>query len=822
MPNTPKILKPGLALTDPTSQESELGPEDIVGASGFIQTEEEKTVVKLVQQRLKDCDIAGRPAESRRIESLAMWRGGAGQWGEYNSKTGRWVDLRSASDPHRIYVVSNKLKPKVRKLIAREMNARVTVTVRPQTGRAKDKQDARRARGVLADVDIDLDREAMRLERITHACVVGPSFCKWRWNPDAEAMVPEFEDGEVSNVLEKKVGKIEGEALSCFEVGIDPKAKYALKGEWILHYGIVSLESIQREFPERGKYVSAEPGSYGPASRIDNLLHNVTGDLSKLSTESGKKVATRIEMWEMPTPGEYDNGRLIIVCGDILCYSDEWPYKRLAELRMYPFSELCYEPGIESPYGDSAIYPAIDPMRARNRSLSMQQEHLRNGQGKILAQRGCEIAPDAFKSGKPNEIVWWSKEEGSNVEKPEYLPPVPFDPIHIKNIDVLDTDIDEIIGVNRVSDGQTPPGVESGVAIQSLQDADNSDSVLFRTSEEAASKRDAIIILAIAQEMYTSARMLAVSDESAQDLQAITQQDQQTQQAQTQALTAALGQAGAGPEQIPGIIAGARAQNGAVQNKADRAAYEAVTFDDFHNARFVIEAASSAPQTPAARIQTILDMAKAGMFQPQNLPMTIALLRVMELEESDKLTSDLIAALTIWMKMQPPPPAPPPPPPTPQEHQAMQQEQAQVQAQIALAQMNAETQAKIALIDAQAKATASLEELKHKYAMELEALKGQMQAAAMEAQKQADLATVETQIQGDIVQAGIKNAPSDDLSATPATVGNGPTAAAPTPQPSVGQTPLLPEGNDNGPQAAGNVPEMGVAPGSSPAANVAA
>jgi len=115
---------------------------------------------------------------------------------------------------------------------------------------------------------------------------------------------------------------------------------------------------------------------------------------------------------------------------------------------------------------------------------------------------------------------------------------------------------------------------------------------------------------------------------------------------------------------------------------------------------------SATPKTAAARSQQILDMAKAGMFTPQMLPVTAEVLDMIGLDRSDDL-SDRFDRLVAEVHAQQPPP---------QAMEAMKI-QAQQQAQ-----------------QAQIESVAQIEAIKVHGQVEIETMKAQL-AAQVDAQK---------------------------------------------------------------------------------------
>jgi hypothetical protein len=755
------LPRPAVPLTDQQNVDSELGPDDVQGTGQYTPTTDEQALIDLVTRRYQESADHRKSHEGRWLEGLAFYNGD--QWSDWDSRSGSFKSLKHPLKRDRIYNTRNKIKPRINKRIARMLSARVDASVSPKTGMKSDILGTREARGVLTDIDQRLDFPGQLLEMLTGIHIIGPHYLKTWFDPYEVVPIPVFDvDPQTGKLVHKETvdapaGAICQEILSPFEVYRDPKARTLGKSAWVIQGGLRDLEYIKSKFPKTGRYVRGEGQSPGDVGRVETLLNARTSDNNKHAGKSGQHQAVYLEMWEKPTRA-YPEGRYVCVANGVLLYSGPWPYKRLLKLQNpYPFSELVYEPGLLSAYGDNAITPVKDAQRSLNRAVSRLDEWFKTGFGKMLVPYGCEIKPDAFKSAEPNEVITYNPDGVNGLNhKPELWPTPELGPETMAAIELANADINDQLNVNDVTNGVAPAGITAAAALQQLADQDRSDAAILQILIQTWAKHRAEVILAIAAECYQEPRLLAVRDTDPTDSGSDTGEDPNApavRQRMHLAMRTALSQAGATPDMLPELMAGQGGKPGegeeggapgleGVQpsDPGDRPASQAYTFQHLSEGRYVVSATISSPKTPAARVQQILDMAGKGMFAPEALPVTIFLLKQMDIEQSDKLTSDLLQSLTTLIQMrqaeaQAKQAQGGPPPPDPREVIALQS-QARVQ----------ETQAK-AQVDTESKA--QLADQAHGNKMQEIALTQALTAAAAENKLQADADLLEAEANRD-------------------------------------------------------------------------
>jgi hypothetical protein len=81
------------------------------------------------------------------------------------------------------------------------------------------------------------------------------------------------------------------------------------------------------------------------------------------------------------------------------------------------------------------------------------------------------------------------------------------------------------------------------------------------------------------------------------------------------------------------------------QEQKDQAASRIVDLDALQSGRANIDIRATAPKTGPQRQQELMQMAQAGMFDPERLDVTIPMLELMQIEDFDKLRAQLLRVL---------------------------------------------------------------------------------------------------------------------------------------------------------------------------------
>ncbi len=765
--------------------------ESVPGADNlvYMPSPADQQVIALVMNRFQQASDKRRPHEIRWVNSYLMWRASSGDAWKYWNGTAI-VSMQDASQSYSAWAAHNVLRSPGKKQIARIKQAKVDVSVSPQTSRTSDVMAAREARSVLAHCDAVTDTERQDQEVYERAVGVCPMYKKQYFDPSAMVPIPILEDpedpeSEIVNVVDKPDGEICQKVVSSFELYFDPRAQKMEESGWVLHVIRQPLEWLRANFGY-GKYVKGDGGQGSPNAYLRDILDIVKLDFQKVPVEI--ESANLIEMWEKPSPA-YPKGRYIFVSNGVLLYTGDWPYTFMKE---YPFSQFVCEPGLETIYGDSGIYYAIDPQMNRNRALNKVVNHERNGDGKLILDERTELRSNAFQSGQMNEAVYYMPPmESTNWSKPEWIQSPPLDPNSYELMRICDSDIATIMDVNAASAGQVPNGVTAARAIEALQASDLTGTALLVGQAQAYKHREAENLLALARQFYSGPRLLSIRDTSPKDTKKANEVaanggfpllPPEVQMMMHQAKMQALQGTGATPEALQQMMQAGQGQpsmqggmplqapqmpaqgpqygNGtespgsdpeglgqgddvqseggnlfdsstkSERDKLDAPGAQAMAFKHLSEGRIEISSSTSAVKTPQERIRLITEMNAAGMFKPEQIPFTIAFLSQLDFQEVDKLRTDLIAALQKWLEIQQQ---------IEQAKKATQPEQAPPDPiAIAQAEQQIKTQGEIAKVQATSQADIQKSRIESQARAQGDAAKYQVEAQAKIAQIQAE------------------------------------------------------------------------------------
>ncbi len=727
---------PPLRYPDDNVQ-SEFEPADFEQVT-YQPSETDKALIRLVNDRFRAAADARRVHEGTFFESLSFYLGN--QFVEWSPGKGSLRSLRDPRNPYQVYDVTNKIKPKVLKLLARATQSKPDASVAPLTQSPEDVAAAAQSRSLLSHFDRKFGSERQTRQVFKYSLATTTAFVKGMWDGSLDADVPKYDDqNNLVGSERAQVGDMVEEIIPFAEVYPDPKAREWEKATWLIHAKVRPLSYIQERY-DLGRYVEGE-SSEGAAGLVETRLSSVVGDLQRDGTPTGKNAAIVKEMWEKPTAA-YPEGRLVTVAGDILLRDDPWPLKYYKE---FPFSWCEYESGLGSIWGLNAVSNLISPQRSYNRANSRIQQHVNTAWGKLLVAKGSEIGTNAFDSARPNEVIYFQPGLGTpqHIEAPA-LPPFLMDVLRI-----TDSDMQDISGIHDVSNGTAPPGVTAGNAIEMLQESDSSQMADAIGNLESFVVRRAELRLAIARQYYKEPRLISVQDVSqdgltgAQMMEGVMQPPASAAPglppfpsglppSDGAALSASQAPPVPPPSQAPlpqapaAQVPGASAPGASVPGfpATASAATEAMTFQNFAAGRVVVMPSSASAKSPAARAQQIMQMFQARMFDPQNLPSTLVFLDMMGLDRSDTLVDRLKSVLRFnVLQAQASQPPPPDPLALQQAKNAAQQQALQMATEQEQAMEAIKSHAQIEVETAKGQIAQALQQLKDQNALNLQHLK---------------------------------------------------------------------------------------------------
>ncbi|MEO7718441.1 MAG: hypothetical protein ABIY70_19750 [Capsulimonas sp.] len=500
-----KKARTTVTLRDPGNVDSELSADDLIRMRTTPSTEE-VALAHLVDERYNSAADNRRIHEPAWFESLAFYLGN--QWVSWSNAHGILRSMRDPRRPHRVYAVRNKIRPKIKKLLARGLSAMPDAGVAPLTTSDLDRAAAAEARALIEHLD-NVWRRPHQVKRLARfALTTSTAFLKVYWDPERRAEVPKFDaSGAIVGSSTAAIGDICEDIAPIFEIYLDPKARDWEDVAWLIHAKVRSLEELRLKYGDKALDIEGDAGG-GVGGYVESRLASVVGEYGRGAEpgQSQKSVLVK-ELWEKPTL-RFPEGRLITVAGGRVLRDDPWPYAKRDD---FPFIPLSFEDGQSTVYGLNAVSDLISAQRSYNEGISRTIEHRKTSWGKILAQEGSEIGVDAFDSAAPGEVIYYK--QGSVA--PQHIPAPPLPSFLMQLLQVDDRDLNDISGVHEVSEGGVPSGVTAASAIQQLLESDTTQMADFIENIETWHQRRAEWEIALAAQFYKEPRLVWVSQGTA-------------------------------------------------------------------------------------------------------------------------------------------------------------------------------------------------------------------------------------------------------------------------------------------------------------------
>lgn len=450
--------------------------------------------------------------------NLAFYKGK--QYVFYNRKSRRIESLPTDEGDkprYRVRLVSNQIAPNTHGLLARLVKSKPQFFATP--GQASfEAQKATEVAENLLDYWWDaLHLTEKREEAMMWSIICGNGFWKVTWDdksgpgmrvmldpmgrPIVDPLVQHFfeknleAEGIDSSEFERRIyqGEIRVDVLSPFDVLLDDSAQVFEDCQYAFCVHPMSPDEIFERYNVRLK---ANAVNKYP----DETLPGVFGSLESKSEENVREV---FYGYFLPG-GKYPEGRFVVFTKDpsIVLYDAPWPY---------PFEELPLVkfPGMRVPgqlWDQSVVEHAIPLQKELNRSLSQIIEY------KNLTLKPQMLAPVGSLrqriTDEPGAIFEYNPVAG---KVPESIP-IPSLPSYVfEHLQDLGARLKDIFGLTEVLQGDVPPNVEAGVAIDLLQEAAVDRLAPQIMLMEKSLERCGNQLLQLAQKYYQEPRMLIIN-----------------------------------------------------------------------------------------------------------------------------------------------------------------------------------------------------------------------------------------------------------------------------------------------------------------------
>lgn len=440
----------------------------------------------------------------------------------WNKRQRQWEDLpRSESE---LPVEVNYIRPILRARTQRMMSAPIDFSVLPDSN-AHEAQDRAQVAARFFEARWRLTAMRAKLDQsleLAYSC--GVAAWKSFWNPalgpltaatvqrvrrrpmvmeDGQPMLDEagepltevvydeqgvaveetvYVDAEGAPVEERdaafhyRLGDTDTAVRTIFNLRLNPEATGWATGDglrWLVDAEVVPLPVARERFPEYATRIQADqqPSQALTFERIAaNSATQRPGATAPTASAQGQasrkqETVTLLEYWELPTEGCYPQGRLIVAAGQVIVYDDVFPQGT------FPYTPIFDEPAPLTPMGRPSLNDMIRPQDVINQQwAAIVAEQQMAGVGQIVSWDIPGLADQVTGSSRTViKVPMSSRLMNRSIRDAFYrMDPAVSSPDRWRLIQEAKTTLFDVAGFHEVTRGETPPGVESGVAIEAL------------------------------------------------------------------------------------------------------------------------------------------------------------------------------------------------------------------------------------------------------------------------------------------------------------------------------------------------------------------
>lgn len=425
-----------------------------------------------LQKKLDSLRRGRQLMENQWKVNLAFYKGR--QYTYFNRDTGR-LESRPVEDGEKprylVRLVSNQIISGAHSLLAKFTKTKPVISATPGSTSDQDFKAAQMAEALLEFWWRDFDLDNKLEEALLWAIISGQGYWKITWDgtagkpmrfllgPDGQPILDDgLKDLFRANLQQQNIepqeqvvylGDIKVEVISPFDVFLDPSARVFDECKYAICQHHLDVDEIKTRWN-----IELKPDSV-PAPQDAALPYGKT-------TESEPTVK-KVNIGYFKPQAALPNGRYVVwVEGPLRILEDKpWPYPH-QELPLVKF------PGMRVPgsvYDTSVVEHAIPLQKELNRTISQIVEYKNlTIKPRVWAPAGSVRTRITSEPGALYEF----NPIGDHVPQVEKLPSMP--PYVFDHLEGIRNGLREIFNLTEVTEGQLPPNLEAGVAIDLLQE----------------------------------------------------------------------------------------------------------------------------------------------------------------------------------------------------------------------------------------------------------------------------------------------------------------------------------------------------------------
>lgn len=288
-------------------------------------------------------------------------------------------------------------------------------------------------------------------------------------------------------VFRYRPGDTDTALRSIFNIRLNPDAWGFEENEglrWLLDSDIVPIHVVKERWGDRAKNVQALSGAAGAAKNYQRLVKSlqqtlgVTIPAADSSPRGGqlpdKDETLLTEYWERPS-ALLPQGRLIVMAGSECIFPQPGDEEGLPH-GFLPFVPIYDERRAFDWAGRGSCEDLIMPQKVINRQWEAElEQQMRDGIGQWVMWNIPGLSDQITNaSGAHIEIPATSSLSNRSIgDVVQKVPPAGFNPSRWRMIQEAKATMFDVGAYHEIQRGQVPPGVDSGVAVQYLQEAEN-------------------------------------------------------------------------------------------------------------------------------------------------------------------------------------------------------------------------------------------------------------------------------------------------------------------------------------------------------------
>lgn len=426
----------------------------------ILDKKEYSKLLSWVQNQYSQAKNARSKIERQWLINLSFYRGKQNiAFIQNTAATNGFRLLVPPAPPWRVRMVINKVRPMIRKEIAKLTSQKPSFTVVPATNEDEDYYAAKAGEQVLESCYADYGITTKVRSMCWWLCICGTGYIKCYW--DQNKVVPKKgKPNEMTGQATDIQGDICVDPIIPWNIYVPDLLEEDIENQsWVIHAFTKPKEWIEQYY---GKEVASKSTTKSTQDILEDSFFDVTGIIKPRLQEQ----ILCLEMWIKPGGHPwFPKGGLILVVGDqLLDIVEEFPYSH----GQFPFVKFDHVQTGQY-YADSVITDIIPLQREYNRTRSQITEAKNMmARPKLIGPKGA-IDPNKITS-EPGQYI--PVELGmQDMVKPLSMSQLPS---YVENEIVrIQQDMDDISGQHEISRGNVPTQVTAATAISYLQEQDD-------------------------------------------------------------------------------------------------------------------------------------------------------------------------------------------------------------------------------------------------------------------------------------------------------------------------------------------------------------